>query len=78
MKERERGPDPIVDSDRDKGTTGPEQMPEGSNVVGRPAGGPGDGKKPLAEATALNEGGSFDGIAPGQEVGEGAKKPSRK
>jgi hypothetical protein len=78
MKDRKSGPDPVVDSDRDRGTTEPEELPEGSNVVGRPGGGEADGKQPLSQPAALKKGGSFDGVAPGQELGEGAKKPSRK
>jgi hypothetical protein len=76
MKKPKRGPDPVVDSDRGTGTTRPEQAPEGSNLVGRP--GKGHGQKPLNEGAALKKGGSFDAIAPGQEVGKGAAKPSRK
>ncbi|MBC5811466.1 MAG: hypothetical protein GIW95_11545 [Candidatus Eremiobacteraeota bacterium] len=72
----QRGPDPVVDSDRLKGTTPPESGPEGSNVVGRPAIEPAprafhqppetphDEKKPLDPKDALESGGSFDAVEP--------------
>jgi hypothetical protein len=72
----ERGPDPVVDSDRDDGTTPPEQGPESASVVGRPAverprtafhepaETEGQERRPFNEREALEEGGSFDAIAP--------------
>jgi hypothetical protein len=80
MTKRERGPDPIVDSDRGRGTTPPEQGPESADVTGRPAverprtafhqpaESTEDEREPLSETEALEEGGSFDGIAPPQEL----------
>ena len=72
----ERGPDPLVDSDRGTGTTPPESGPESASVVGRPAAAgpktafhepaetPEHERKPLNERAALAEGGSFDAVAP--------------
>jgi hypothetical protein len=82
MMRRERGPDPIDDSDRGTGTTPPEQGPESASVTGRPAverprtafhqpaETPKDEREPLSETEALEEGGSFDAIAPPQDVNE--------
>lgn len=72
-------PDPIVDADR-AGKAPPEQGPESSNVVGRPAverprtafheptETPEEEREPLSPAEALEEGGSFDGVAPLQDL----------
>jgi hypothetical protein len=80
MNDRERGPDPVVNADRDRGTTPPEQGPESNDVVGRPAverprtafhepaETPDLERKPLNEREALEEGGEFDGIAPLQDL----------
>jgi hypothetical protein len=60
--------------------TPPEQGPESANVAGRPAverprtafhvatETPEEERAPLSEADALEEGGSFDGVAPPQEL----------
>lgn len=80
MTKRERGPDPVVDSDRGIGTTPPEVGPESASVTGRPAverprtafhqpaETPEDEREPLSETEALEEGGSFDAIVPPQEL----------
>ncbi|MDQ2857701.1 MAG: hypothetical protein M3R53_03490 [Candidatus Eremiobacteraeota bacterium] len=80
MKQPASGPDPIVNSDRMTGSTSPETGPESNNVVGRPptetpqtafhepAETPSSEVEPLNEETALKEGGSFDGVAPLQDV----------
>jgi len=72
----ERGPDPVVNSDRGTGTTAPESGPESNAVVGRPATEKprtafhepaetkGQERKPFNETEALEEGGSFDAVAP--------------
>ncbi len=72
----DQGPDPFVRADRGKGTTPPESGPESGDVVGRPAvekpltafhepnETPEEEREPLNEREALEEGGSFDGIAP--------------
>jgi hypothetical protein len=72
----QRGPDPVVNSDRGTGTTPPEQGPESNAVVGRPAverprtafhepaESKGEEREPFTEREALREGGSFDAIAP--------------
>jgi hypothetical protein len=72
----ERGPDPVVDSDREEGTTPPESGPESTSVVGRPAverprtafhephETEGLEREPFNEREALEEGGSFDGLDP--------------
>jgi hypothetical protein len=72
----ERGPDPLVNSDRGTGTTPPESGPESASVVGRPATErprtafhePAETAKqerePFSEDEALAEGGSFDAVAP--------------
>jgi hypothetical protein len=77
------GPDPVVDSDRLSGTTKPEGGAEGGNVVGRPAverpltafhqpeETPETEAEPFTEREALEHGGSFYGIAPLQDLGEG-------
>lgn len=74
------GPDPIVNSDRITGTTEPEVGEEGNAVAGRPAGERRSNgfhvstetksteKEPLNESEALTEGGSFDGVAPLQDI----------
>ena len=76
----ERGSDPVVDSDLGKGTTPPETGPESANVVGRPAverppaafhephETEGLERKPFNEREALEEGGSFDAVAPPQDL----------
>jgi len=74
------GPDPIVSSDNGTGSTPPETSAESSNIVGRPA----TEKplttfhessetaekeaEPLTEREAVAEGGSFDGVAPLQDI----------
>lgn len=75
-KQTERGPDPVVDSDRGNGSTRPELGPEGNSVVGRPAveqprtafHEPNEtdahDREPFNEDEALREGGSFDAINP--------------
>jgi len=80
MNERASGPDPVVSSDRLTGTTAPESGAESSNVAGRPATekprtafhepneSPQSEAEPLSEAEALAEGGSFDGLAPLQDI----------
>ncbi|MGP6156237.1 MAG: hypothetical protein ACLPYS_01650 [Vulcanimicrobiaceae bacterium] len=85
MDERAEGPDPIVDSDRLTGTTKPEGGAEGANVVGRPAveqpltafhqpeEKTENEAEPFNEREALERGGSFYGIAPLQEVGDGSE-----
>jgi len=81
MTDRQKGPDPVVNSDRSKGTTPPESGPESSAVVGRPAierpltafheptESVAEEREPFNEAEALKEGGSFDGVGPPQEPG---------
>lgn len=76
----DRGPDPIVNSDRETGTTPPESGPQSSNVVGRPAverprtafhepnETEGQEREAFNEAEALAEGGSFDGLALPKEL----------
>ena len=72
----ERGPDPLVNSDRGTGTTPPERGPESGSVVGRPATEkpktafhePAETseheRRPLSEGEALSKGGSFDAVVP--------------
>lgn len=74
------GPDPIVSSDRLTGSTPPETGAESANVVGRPATEEprtafhestetaDTEAEPLNEGEALTEGGSFDGVAPLQDI----------
>jgi len=76
-----RGPDPVVNSDRGTGTTAPETGPESTSVVGRPAverpatafheaaETEGLEREPFNEREALEEGGSFDGVAPPGDPG---------
>jgi hypothetical protein len=76
----ERGPDPVVNSDLGTGTTPPETGPQSANVVGRPAverprtafhepaETEGRERKPFNEREALEEGGSFDAIAPPEDL----------
>ena len=83
MDERSSGPDPLVDSDRSTGSTAPESGSEGSNVVGRPAvekpptafhepaETPEVEAEPFDRREALEEGGSFDGVAPLQDKDDG-------
>jgi hypothetical protein len=78
----ERGPDPIVNSDLGKGTTSPETGPESTAVVGRPAverprtafhephETEGHEREPFNEREALEKGGSFDAVAPPEELPE--------
>jgi hypothetical protein len=80
MNTPQHGPDPVVEADRGAGTTRPEQGPESSDVVGRPAverprtafhepaETPDEEREPLSPAEALEEGGSFDGVAPLQDL----------
>lgn len=80
MTDRASGPDPDVSSDRMTGTTGPETGAQSSNVVGRPATEkppsafhepaetPNTEAEPLDEAEAVADGGSFDGVAPLQDI----------
>ncbi len=84
VDERAEGPDPVVDSDRLSGTTAPESGAEGENVVGRPAverpltavhqktETPETEAEPFNEREALERGGSFQGIAPLQDLGNGS------
>ena len=64
----QRGPDPVVNSDRGTGTTPPESTPESTGIVGRPGAErpetEGQERKPFNEREALEKGGSFDAIAP--------------
>ena len=72
----DRGPDPVVNADRGTGTTPPEQGRDSNSVVGRPAverprtafhepeETEGQEREPFNEGEALDEGGSFDAIAP--------------
>lgn len=80
MTKRQRGPDPVVDSDRLTGTTPPESGPESNDVTGRPAierprtafhqpaESPDHEREPLTPAEGLREGGSFDAVAPPQDL----------
>jgi len=80
MENRERRPDPVVNADREAGTTRPEQGPESGDVAGRPAverprtafheptETPDLERKPLNPREALEEGGDFDGVAPLQDL----------
>ena len=75
----DRGPDPYLDADRN-GTAPPESGPESANVVGRPAverpktafhepaETPDEEREPLNEREALEKGGSFDAIAPPEDL----------
>jgi hypothetical protein len=79
----ERGPDPIVNSDRGTGTTPPETGPESNDVAGRPAverprtafheptETEGLEREPFNEREALEKGGSFDAVAPPEDLGIG-------
>ena len=81
MTQPASGPDPLVDSDRLRGSTPPESGSESGNVVGRPATEkpetafherhetPDTESEPLNAGEALAEGGSFDGVAPLQDLG---------
>ena len=72
----EQGPDPVVSSDRGRGTTPPEQGAQSNDVVGRPAverpptafhepaETEAEEREPFDEREALREGGSFDAVAP--------------
>ena len=76
----QHGPDPVLNADQGTGTTPPEQGPQSGNVVGRPAverpktafhepsETAGEEREPLSKDEALEEGGSFDGVAPLQDV----------
>jgi hypothetical protein len=78
----EHGPDPVLSSDRDRGTTPPETGAESNSVVGRPAverprtafhepaEQPEEEREAFNEDEALAEGGSFDAVAPPGEQGE--------
>ncbi len=80
MTQPAHGLDPIVNSDRITGSTPPETGPQSSNVVGRPAiekpltafhepaEKPDSESEPLTEKETLLEGGSFDSLAPLQEI----------
>ena len=80
MSTSRHGPDPGVDADGRREATPPEQGPESSNVVGRPAverpltafHEPAETveeeREPLNRDEALAEGGSFDAIAPLQDA----------
>ncbi len=80
MHDLERGPDPVVDSDRLKGTTPPELGDEGESVTGRPAvepppwafhqrlERPNDEMQEVSKRRAVEDGGSFDAIAPLDEL----------
>ena len=79
----DRGPDPVVNSDRGTGTTPPETGPESTSVVGRPAverprtafhepaETEGQEREPFNEREALEKGGSFDAIVPPGEPAGG-------
>jgi hypothetical protein len=81
MSDQPKGPDPIIDSDRAKGTTPPETGPESASVVGRPAverpltafhettETVAEERQPFNTDQALKEGGSFDGTAPPAKLG---------
>jgi hypothetical protein len=72
----EQGPDPVVNADRNRGTTAPEKGADGNSVVGRPAverpetafhepaETEDEEREPFNEREALTEGGSFDAVAP--------------
>jgi hypothetical protein len=74
--------DPVLDADRGTGTAPPESGSESANVVGRPPAErprtafhepeetPDLEREPFNEREALEEGGSFDGIAPPGAVSE--------
>ena len=76
----QQGPDPALNADRGTGTTPPEQGAQSGNVVGRPdverpktafhepAETRKEEQQPLSPAQAEKEGGSFDGVAPLQDV----------
>ena len=78
----EHGPDPVVNADRDRGTTPPERGADGNSVVGRPAverpqtafHEPAESesveREPFSEDEALKNGGSFDAVAPPGEQTE--------
>ena len=80
MAQPASGPDPLLDADRLTGSTSPETGSESGNVVGRPATEKpetafhestetsGTEAEPLDQTEALAEGGSFDGVAPLQDV----------
>ena len=79
MSTKQRGPDPVLDADR-AGTTPPEQGAESTSVVGRPATErprtafhenaetADEEREPLSPAEAVEEGGSYDGVAPLQDL----------
>ena len=76
----QHGPDPVLNADQGTGTTPPEQGAASANVVGRPAverprtafhepaETVAEEQQPLSKDEALAEGGSFDGVAPLQDV----------
>lgn len=78
----QRGPDPVLNSDRGTGTTPPESGAESNSVVGRPAverprtafheaaETKGQEREPFNESEALAEGGSFDAVGPPGEQPE--------
>ena len=79
MSTKQRGPDPVLDADR-TGTAPPEQGPESTSVVGRPATERprtafhepaetvDEEREPLSPGEAVEEGGSYDGVAPLQDL----------
>jgi hypothetical protein len=79
MGTEQQGPDPVLDADRDRKAP-PESGPQSENVVGRPAverprtafhepaETADEEREPVTPAEALKEGGSFDGVAPLQDL----------
>lgn len=82
QQDREKRLDTTYDSERGRGSTAPEQGAESSSVVGRPATERpvtafhdshetvDQERQHVDEATALEQGGSFDGLAPPNERNE--------
>jgi hypothetical protein len=80
MSNEQPGVDPVFASDRGTGSTPPEQGPESNSVAGRPATekprtafherteGQAQEREPLSEDEALAEGGSFDAVAPPENL----------
>lgn len=76
MQHREQRLDRVYDSERGRGSTPPEQGPESNSVVGRPpterpvtafhepAETVDEERQHADERTALEQGGSFDGLGP--------------
>ncbi len=80
MSNEQPGVDPVFASERGTGSTPPEQGPESNSVAGRPATekprtafherteGQAQEREPLSEGEALAEGGSFDAVAPPENL----------